>query len=67
MTAIASMAEYRQRIDQIKRLKNRLWILASQRGNLDPDVIQISQEIDEYIVLVQKFWQSYRRDETLTG
>lgn len=67
MTAIETTAEYRQRIDQIRRLKNRLWILASQRGNLDPEVIRISQEIDEYIVLVQRFWQSQYRDETLTG
>jgi hypothetical protein len=67
MTAIASMAEYHLRIDQIRGLKNRLWVLASQRGNLDPEVIRISQEIDEYIVLVQRFWQSYHRDETLTG
>lgn len=65
MPAINNVSEYCQRVDQIQALKHRLWILASQRGNLDPEVLQISQEMDEHIVLVQKYWKYYSKGEAL--
>ena len=66
MTTIRTLSEYAQRIDQIKDLKHRLWALASQRGNLDPEVIRISQEIDEHIVAVQRYYRSQYHD-SMTG
>ena len=67
MTPIRSIAEYRQSIETVKGLKHRMWMLASQRGNLDPEVIRVSQEIDEYIVSIQRYWQHHQPGETLIG
>lgn len=67
MTPIRTLAEYRRAMDQIKRLKHRMWVLATQLGNLDPEVIQISQEIDEYIVCVQRYWQRHDTEDILIG
>lgn len=67
MRAIHTLSEYRSSIDQIKVLKHRMWMLASQKGNLHPDVIRISQEIDEYIVLVQRYWQKNQHADSLIG
>ncbi|AEJ40524.1 hypothetical protein TPY_2364 [Sulfobacillus acidophilus TPY] len=63
---IKSSADYRQEMETIRRLKQKLWILATQRGNLDPDVIQLSQEIDRHIVSVQYYWSTHH-DASMTG
>jgi hypothetical protein len=65
MTAICTFAEYRERISAIQALKHCLSAMASQRGNLDPDVIRISQEMDEHIVSVQQYWQHYGQGDAL--
>lgn len=67
MTPIRTLSEYRRSMDQIRNLKHRMWMLASQRGNLDPEVLKVSQEIDQYIVLVQHYWKKHHVDQTLTG
>ena len=67
MRAIHTVSEYRSSIDRIKVLKHRMWMLASQKGNLHPDVIRISQEIDEYIVLVQRYWQKTKPFDSQIG
>ncbi len=67
MIPIRTLAEYRRSIDKIKSLKHRMWMLAAQKGNLDPEVIRVSQEIDEYIVSVQLYWKHHQADETLIG
>lgn len=67
MAPIHTVSDYRRTVDQIKLLKNRMWMLAAQRGNLDPEVIRVSQEIDEYIVSVQLYWRQQQQDQTLIG
>lgn len=67
MRPIRSTSDYRQSIDKIRQLKHRMWMLASQRGNLDPEVIRISQEIDEHIVSVQHYWKEQNQGESLIG
>ncbi len=67
MRAIHTVGEYRSSMDRIKDLKHRMWMLASQKGNLHPDVIRISQEIDEYIVLVQRYWQKTKPFDSQIG
>ena len=67
MSAIRTVSEYRNTINRIKDLKHRMWMLASQKGNLHPDVIRVSQEIDEYIVSVQRYWQQHKQEDSLIG
>lgn len=67
MRPILSTSDYHRSIDEIRQLKHRMWMLASQRGNLDPEVIRISQEIDEHIVSVQHYWKEHSRGEALIG
>ncbi len=45
-------------VDVIHLLKEELFRLAAQKGNLDSEVIALSQTIDRYIVAVQKYWKS---------
>lgn len=58
MNNLHSAAEYHHAIDRIRLLQNALATLAKIKGNLDPDVLAISQEIDRYIVCVQEYWQT---------
>ncbi|MCY0878410.1 MAG: aspartyl-phosphate phosphatase Spo0E family protein [Firmicutes bacterium] len=67
MTPIETVQDYWRSIEQIKILKQHMSALASQRGNLDPEVLKISQQIDEYVVEVQRYWKSQPCDESLTG
>ena len=60
MTPIQTLADYRQSVEQIKALKQHLWVLAAKKGNLDPEVIRVSQEIDEHIVIVQNYWKKHQ-------
>ncbi|MCY0886436.1 MAG: aspartyl-phosphate phosphatase Spo0E family protein [Firmicutes bacterium] len=39
--------------ERVRTLQARLAALAEARGNLDPEVLAISQEIDRYIVIIQ--------------
>lgn len=63
---INSTVEYQQCVEQIKELKHRLWTLASVHGNLDRSVIRISQEMDEHIVAVQRYWQDQSEEWVLS-
>ncbi|NMP23085.1 aspartyl-phosphate phosphatase Spo0E family protein [Sulfobacillus harzensis] len=67
MRSIRTASEYRSIIEQIKQLKHRMWMLAAQRGNLDPEVIRLSQEIDEHIVSVQMYWRAQSGNESMIG
>lgn len=60
MKSLTSHAEYLSAIEDIHTLKLNLFTLASTKGNLDPEVIELSQYIDEYIVMVQRYWKSHR-------
>lgn len=55
-----SSRDYVEAITAIRRLKLELWKLAEQNGTLHPDVIALSQVIDEHIVVVQQYWQQQR-------
>ncbi|MHB1954013.1 MAG: Spo0E family sporulation regulatory protein-aspartic acid phosphatase [Sulfobacillus sp.] len=66
MVPLLSYADYTKSIDQIRLLQLRLHELASSKGNLHPDVIALSQELDDYVVIVQKYWRHICR-ESLTG
>lgn len=59
---LLSQTDYSQAIDVVRRLKTDLFRLADQKGNLDPEVIALSQRIDQYIVLIQRYLerQAYR-------
>ncbi|MHB1611589.1 MAG: Spo0E family sporulation regulatory protein-aspartic acid phosphatase, partial [Sulfobacillus sp.] len=57
MVPLLSYADYTKSIDQIRLLQLRLHELASSKGNLHPDVIALSQELDDYVVIVQKYWR----------
>lgn len=59
---LLSQTDYSQAIDVVRRLKTDLFRLADQKGNLDPEVIALSQRIDQYIVLMQRYLerQAYR-------
>lgn len=59
--AILSHADYTRTMDQIRRLQAKLHDLAHRKGNLHPEVIVVSQQIDDYIVSIQRYWQ-YTRD-----
>lgn len=67
MAPIHTLSEYQHRIEQIRLLKYQMWALAQHKGNLDPDVIRISQDIDEYIVSVQQYWIKNPCASTQTG
>lgn len=60
MTSAIRHHEYLSAMQQIKDLQMKLWRAATQKGNLDPDVIALSQEIDDYILVVQQYWREYR-------
>ncbi|MDA8194441.1 MAG: aspartyl-phosphate phosphatase Spo0E family protein [Thermaerobacter sp.] len=60
MTTSCTYTDYLRAIRQIKTLKAKLWMAASTKGNLDPEVIAISQDIDGYVVVVQNYWRSHR-------
>lgn len=52
-----SPSDYVQTMAQVHVLRVELFRLAEQKGNLDPDVIALSQRIDRHIVLIQKHWR----------
>lgn len=54
---LVSDIDYVKTTNVVRTLKADLFALASQKGNLDPEVIALSQEIDRYIVWIQKHWQ----------
>ncbi len=58
MNSSLSPSDYASTVDVIHLLKGDLLRLAAQKGNLDPEVIALSQTIDRYIVAVQKYWKS---------
>ncbi|AUW94951.1 aspartyl-phosphate phosphatase Spo0E family protein [Sulfobacillus sp. hq2] len=58
MSPLKSVAEYHRAIERIRILQGVLDTLAKMKGNMDPDVLAVSQEIDLYIVRVQQYWQS---------
>lgn len=59
MAQVYTHADYLRAVNEIKALKVKLWQAAAHRGNLDPEVIAISQAIDAYIVLVQQYWRQH--------
>lgn len=65
MTHLRSMSEYRRAIKRIRLLQDELSDLAKTMGNLDPNVLAVSQEIDEYIVAVQQYWHD-QDDEVIS-
>ncbi|MBX5467183.1 MAG: aspartyl-phosphate phosphatase Spo0E family protein [Firmicutes bacterium] len=50
-------SQYVKALETIRRLKQDLLQLAERKGNLDPEVIALSQTIDRYIVEVQQYWR----------
>ncbi len=56
-TALKNVSEYHRAIEHIRILQGVLGTLAKMKGNMDPDVLAVSQEIDLYIVRVQEYWQ----------
>jgi hypothetical protein len=60
MRPIASHDEYLEAVEKIRGLQQDLWVQAAQKGTLDPDVLRLSQEIDQYIVNVQRYWNNQR-------
>ncbi len=56
MQPIETPADYHQHVEQIRQLKNRLLHAANCYGNLAPEVIRLSQEVDQHIVAIQRYW-----------
>lgn len=44
---------YQEALERVRTLQTRMAALADMRGNLDPEVLAISQEIDRYILIIQ--------------
>ncbi len=66
LASLRSRADYRLAIEEIRTLQRIMGVLATQKGNVHPEVVALSQQLDEYIVLIQRYWQ-YRNREGLTG
>jgi hypothetical protein len=58
---IRTPEEYEATLVRIRHLQDRLRRLASRGGNLAPDVLALSQEIDDYIVSIQRYWDEEER------
>ena len=54
---LVSPEDYAEIVEAVYQMKAELFRLAEQKGNLDPEVIALSQHIDQYIVLIQKYWK----------
>jgi hypothetical protein len=52
-----SQSDYVQTMAQVRTLRAELFRLAEKKGNLDPEVLALSQVIDRYIVVIQKHWR----------
>jgi hypothetical protein len=63
VTYLQSATDYRRAVERIRLLQSVLTTLAKIKGNLDPDVLTVSQEIDEYVVSVQQYWHKHHREE----
>jgi hypothetical protein len=63
MKQFKTATEYHHAIERIRLLQSALATLAKIKGNLDPDVLAVSQEIDRYIVCVQQYWQAQPHNE----
>lgn len=64
--SLRSPADYRHAIDEVRTLQSVMARLATQKGNVHPEVVALSQQLDEYIVSIQRYWQ-YRNSESVTG
>ena len=64
--SLRNPAEYRRAIDEVRTLQTVMARLATQKGNVHPEVVALSQQLDEYIVSIQRYWQ-YRGREGVTG
>ncbi|WP_053960265.1 Spo0E family sporulation regulatory protein-aspartic acid phosphatase [Sulfobacillus thermosulfidooxidans] len=65
MYPLRNSSDYRRAIEHIRLLQGVLSTLAKIKGNLDPDVLAVSQEIDEYVVSVQQYWQKHGQEALL--
>ena len=59
MDDIMSPKDYVNTMVIIHRLQRELWQLVVQKGNLNPEVIALSQTLDRYIVRVQTYWKAF--------
>ena len=58
---IRTHEEYEATLVRIRHLQDRLRRLASHGGNMAPEVLALSQEIDDYIVSIQRYWDKEAR------
>jgi hypothetical protein len=56
-SVIRTREEYECTLAHIRQMQERLRQLALKGGNLAPDVLSLSQEIDDYIVSIQRYWE----------
>ncbi len=66
LVALRNPADYRKAVEEIRTLQSRMGDMATQKGNIHPEVVALSQQLDEYIVSIQRYWQ-YRSRQGLTG
>jgi hypothetical protein len=50
--------DYYKTVDMVQALRVKLFSLAASKGNLDPEVVALSQRLDEYIVQIQRHWKT---------
>lgn len=64
--SLRNPADYRRAIDEVRTLQSVMARLATEKGNVHPEVVALSQQLDEYIVSIQRYWL-YRNREGATG
>ncbi len=57
MAGIRTRSEYMRTLDIIVQRKRDLFRLVEEKGTLHPEVLELSAEVDRYIVEVQQYWQ----------
>lgn len=58
-------ADYRQAVEQIRALQSLMGAMATQKGNVHPEVVALSQQLDEYIVSIQRYWRHRNREGSI--
>lgn len=63
MGEIGTAQEYDDALKRIRRLQERLKAVAVKAGTLSPEVLALSQKIDEYVVAIHHYWQKNKTDQ----
>lgn len=63
MGDINTAQEYDAALMHIRRLQDQLRAVAAKTGTLSPEVLALSQNIDEYVVAIHHYWQKNQTDQ----